>query len=76
MKADDIVKTLNTISSSLHDCSRESFSGQEEVEAWGMACEAIDRLRCLVVERLQTTTPSILRRVERRGLLSRLIGRS
>ena len=51
MGPNELLKVLNGISSRLHDCG-ESLVGQEETEAWDVACAAVDTLRTIVTARM------------------------
>jgi hypothetical protein len=75
MGPEELVKELNVISNRLHHCGKESFTTEDEVEAWEVACGAVDALRTIVVGRAQMTAPDDISQAERRGLVSRLIGR-
>lgn len=57
MGPNELLKVLNGVSSRLHDCERDNFAGEEEVEAWRVACGAVDTLKRIVMERMSKSTP-------------------
>jgi hypothetical protein len=72
----DLLDKLSYVSTCLHECDKQCFATDDEVEAWEVACGAVDVLRAFVVARMERDAPDDIMKVERVRSISRLISHS